>query len=418
MQTGLESKKNDLDNWIHESSIWTSDVDFWLDEVRSFQKVLDKAVNLINDKTRLKSLDHLQNIVHYYGKKILIDLKSKIFHHRESMSSDLNGTIDATYKTASAEHQNIHTEVLDIEKRMREYKKEFRELKETIDLKEKNLKAPFKQVLIPTDFSLNASRAVDYALSILGSGTKTIKLIHVFDSFVPTTLDHTIDDAAAILARKEEFEKEISRIRKDFPDLASKVEPMFQVGNLNQSIEKILAEEKVDLLVMGTRGAGNGSLLFGSNTSSIVRSVSTPILVIPDEAPLLPPKRMLFACDLENVKRPEGMEIFKCIAQQYSADLRIVHVDLKEQPIDSAHERFNVKEVLEELSLEGENIEYVQSNDVLDGINEYVKNNMIDIAVTINHHEGFFKTLFSPSTTRQMVLHSHIPILVLHDNNR
>jgi len=45
----------------------------------------------------------------------------------------------------------------------------------------------------------------------------------------------------------------------------------------------------------------------------------------------------------------------------------------------------------------------------------FADDNRIDLLTIIPHYHSFFESLFSKSETRQMVFHTHIPMLLLPD---
>ena len=174
--------ENDIRSLRDKGAIWTSDVDFWIDRMNAFQKVLDRIFREDLTTEELKQVDHFQDIILYYSKELLLSLKSRVFHH----SNDLlqiekeQGEIDTTVHEV---HRALQEEMTAMEKTIKNYAEEFEQLQLQVRSASKSFDGlEIKRLLIPTDFSSNAKRATDYALSILGSGAKEIVLLHVFHS--------------------------------------------------------------------------------------------------------------------------------------------------------------------------------------------------------------------------------------------
>ena len=53
-------------------------------------------------------------------------------------------------------------------------------------------------------------------------------------------------------------------------------------GKPAREIERVAAEERADLIVMGVHGRGAVDLMvFGSNTNAVIRNAACPVLVVP-----------------------------------------------------------------------------------------------------------------------------------------
>ena len=84
---------------------------------------------------------------------------------------------------------------------------------------------------------------------------------------------------------KEDTKNQLNYIESDLKksfgsDL--QCELTFAHGNLITALKKIIAVQKPDLIVMGTKGAsGLKRILIGSNTVNVIAKTKVPVLVIP-----------------------------------------------------------------------------------------------------------------------------------------
>jgi nucleotide-binding universal stress UspA family protein len=53
----------------------------------------------------------------------------------------------------------------------------------------------------------------------------------------------------------------------------------------------------------------------------------------------------------------------------------------------------------------------------VNGINQFVDEQQVDLVITVPKEHNFFAQLFSSSHTKKLAFHSHVPILVLSKNN-
>jgi hypothetical protein len=59
--------------------------------------------------------------------------------------------------------------------------------------------------------------------------------------------------------------------------------------------------------------------------------------------------------------------------------------------------------------------DYIEHPDVVEGIHQYAETKGFDLLITIPKKHKLLSGLFEKSHTRELVFHSHIPILCLHE---
>jgi hypothetical protein len=89
----LESMKSDL-------SLWISDADFWIDEVKNCQTILEQKIALIDEVPERKHLDQFQNQIIYYRDELLPLFKHDLLEQKEKLkkTSDASSLV-ASHKT-------------------------------------------------------------------------------------------------------------------------------------------------------------------------------------------------------------------------------------------------------------------------------------------------------------------------------
>lgn len=58
---------------------------------------------------------------------------------------------------------------------------------------------------------------------------------------------------------------------------------------------------------------------------------------------------------------------------------------------------------------------FIPNTSIEDGIESYVKHHQIDLLIVVPKKHGFFHRLFLESTTKNLVLHAHLPVLSIHE---
>lgn len=134
-------------------------------------------------------------------------------------------------------------------------------------------------VLLPTDGSENAERAVEQAVDLASSYDATLHLLYVVD------VKHMTSDAAETLmgdqlehAGQAAVDAIAERAERSGLTVNSTVAP----GTPAQGILNYVADNDIDIIVMGTRGrTGLDRLLVGSVTEKVVRLSDVPVLTVP-----------------------------------------------------------------------------------------------------------------------------------------
>lgn len=199
-----------------------------------------------------------------------------------------------------------------------------------------------------------------------------------------------------------------------------KCESSLAYGNLIPTLKKILAIQKPDLLVMGTKGAsGLKKILIGSNTVNVIAKTKVPVLVIPEVARFENflnegKNRIVLATDLDLLENDGAVDILKEIALLIiQPKVRVLSVrpkntglpDLKRMKRDFLVSLFNPEIQSDRVT--------VFSSDIIGGINFYLdKHADTGLVAMIARDSGH---LFRKHYTREMASHTHLPLLVLHD---
>ena len=139
-----------------------------------------------------------------------------------------------------------------------------------------------KIVLVPLDGSRLAEGALDPAIGFARDGAKLVLLRAVEAHSVPFS-----DPAAAQVAVIEEAEAYLAAVAARLRSAgATNVETSVWYGPPAESIAEAAGLRKADLIVMSTHGrTGLGRLVLGSVAESVLRTTSTPILLLRPETP-------------------------------------------------------------------------------------------------------------------------------------
>jgi len=140
-----------------------------------------------------------------------------------------------------------------------------------------------KKILVPCDFSEQATSAFRFALDMAQQSNREVHLLHVIelpvmhDSMLMPTLSF---ESTLLKELRDNAEDQFRKIKEKMaPDAAVVSKVTF--GYTSMMILAYIAEAEIDLVVMGTKGvSGLRELLIGSNAEKIVRGASCPVITV------------------------------------------------------------------------------------------------------------------------------------------
>jgi len=264
-----------------------------------------------------------------------------------------------------------------------------------------------KTIIAPVDFSDASANALSFAAELSKRSSA-----HLFVVNFPGEGE----DAQAAKVKLKDLE---SGLKKTFgEDLG--VESRVVSGALVAGLAKVIASERPDLVVMGTKGAsGMKRILIGSNTVKVMANTRVPVLVIPEVARFEKflkkgMNRVVLATDLEALENDNALDIVKEIALLIpEPKLRVVNVRPKNTELDELKrmERNAILSIFQP-EIDSERITVFSSN-VMSGIDYYLEKNAdTGLVAMIARDAG---GLVQRHYTREMASHTHLPLLVLHD---
>ena len=134
-----------------------------------------------------------------------------------------------------------------------------------------------KHLLVPTDFSEDADRAVDYAAGLAHELKASLTLMTA--TYIGDTPEVNLSYIEKI---RVEAQQRIEAARQRVEDTGLTVKVVMVNGPPAQRITETAEKEAADLIVMGTHGrTGLRHMLIGSVAERVVRHATCPVLVVP-----------------------------------------------------------------------------------------------------------------------------------------
>jgi len=139
------------------------------------------------------------------------------------------------------------------------------------------------KILVATDGSKNALRAVKYAVKLAGElkGETTITLVSVHDDVAFRHAERFVGKAAVTDYLRELSDKDLAEARKALDKAGVRHDMIIRTGNIGVEIANAASDGKFDLLVMGSKGrSALKDLLMGSVAQRVMELAKTPVLMV------------------------------------------------------------------------------------------------------------------------------------------
>ncbi|MEG0187655.1 MAG: universal stress protein [Bacilli bacterium] len=274
-----------------------------------------------------------------------------------------------------------------------------------------------KKILFPTDFSETANNAFIYALNLAENQNAELYVLHAFqypmisggvDAVILQDVYDTIE-----LNNFENLKESIPGLRKLAEDNGfTNVDLKFVVkeGMLTYVLPKIIEEEKIDFVVMGTTGnTGFEKVIFGSNTMNAIRDLKIPILSIPHNYKYKRINNIGFTTVFQDKDR-KALDYLTEIAYRYKAKVHCLHVSK-----DGNYDIPTLNHWKDYYKDEPVDFSIYTADESVDAVLEFIKEEKIDILTVVSTNKGFFEKLFSPSFTKKILSQNSIPLFVFHE---
>lgn len=266
-----------------------------------------------------------------------------------------------------------------------------------------------KKLLLPTDFSPNAKVALNFAVELAKSIHAEVMVMHSFSSFSKDGIEGESYDMA-----RDRVQKQLDSFTNEYTDVNITSYPM--LGDLAANVHTIVTAEKIDFVIMGTKGATSlASTIFGSNALKVVEKVEVPVWVIPENTVFKGLDTILLATDQHFVNNDDAFDPILDLANRFNSHVKITTVRDKDHEVtyEEALEKAREGRLFDGTKWSYRTI--INSNPV-NGIYSYLDSHKdVDVLAVLARKHGLWDKILGKSHTKELTLYTEIPLLVLHD---
>lgn len=280
-----------------------------------------------------------------------------------------------------------------------------------------------KQILVPVDFSEPAKHAARYAMALAEHlNAERIILYNAYQQPMPADpllIEPTMNamEVYNISEFGEISREHLQRLKNEIQTDASaslQIDVIGEFNDLTEGIQEVCKAHRIDLIVTGITVGDKFATLAGSHALDIAKQVTTPVLIVPQEADYKAIQNILFACDYKQVAQTTPVLPLQKIISETNANLHIIHVKEANKKEDALVEGSTMlKQLLQNVSLQ---FHEVESSNFAEAINTFVAQHDIDLVVAIPKKHNFFDGLFRKSHIKTLAFHTHVPLMLMHED--
>jgi nucleotide-binding universal stress UspA family protein len=275
-----------------------------------------------------------------------------------------------------------------------------------------------KTILFPTDFSDDSLHSAQYVVLIAQElhakivilNSFTIPATNINDYQLPFDSEKYILDSENIAERnlKEFTLKLTGKTNFQLEHLSTIVAYGYVSDTINETAKKI----KADLIMMSTKGATNFfDKWLSTNTENVVENSEFPVWVIPEKVSLIVPKLMIYAAEFKDTEFKETKKLLS-FSKPMGAMCKVIHIHEKFEIDINGLIKSKIKDLEARFSDENITFKDLKREDIVEGIETYIKNHEPDVLALAVGEKSFFNKIFESSISKHFVLEAKWPLLI------
>jgi len=287
-------------------------------------------------------------------------------------------------------------------------------------------KPAMKNILVLTDFTENAAHAAKSAVLFAGA-LNTNLLLHNTLTALPVSSYYSDYAGGPWIAddfteRQDENQEKLSNLAESLEQAIAKLPPELhkpvvrcesREGNLGESVAAIIEEKNVELIVMGASSEGTFEhVVNGSDTRSIIKHATRPVLVIPQNSVMKKLRKVIFATDFDEADMI-GLRYLVKLAKLFTFEIEVVHVSIIGKTDFSALEReVSFLKQVNKLKFRDIIFKETRGKDVVGRLSDICNEDKADILALVHYQHSLLGRILISSTTKKALSKQQIPLLI------
>jgi nucleotide-binding universal stress UspA family protein len=280
-------------------------------------------------------------------------------------------------------------------------------------MESKNMAIEIRNILFATDFSENAKQALPIAAKIASLTESKLILFHAVQVDMYYAPDFRQDQEKASNKAHRQFDKLLGDLKNDDQYKDIELSRVLETEQPSAGILDISSEYNIDLIVMGTKGAGgNREAIFGSTISSIIKNSDVPVLGVPPGGSLEDLAHIAFTTDYHEGDW-QALQQTIAFAKLFDATIDIIHVAEEESLLTDLKFRGFRDLVKEQSDYEKISFEIKHDHDFFPAMADYFTERPHSLLVMVRYKKTIWEELVEKDHSKQMAFYTKVPLLVL-----
>ncbi|GAE15504.1 hypothetical protein IX307_001409 [Bacteroides pyogenes] len=296
------------------------------------------------------------------------------------------------------------------------------------------VKSKSNKILIPVDFSSYSLKACGLGFNLAKLENLEVVLLHVYFTPIYASSLPYGDVFNYQMGDEESVKTIIKKVHADLNLLSDKIKEKISSGEFpdvkfscilregipEEEILRYAKEQRPPIIIMGTRGKNQKDIdLIGSVTAEVIERSRTTVLAIPENTRFKQFNEIKRIAFLTNFDQRDliAFESFFSAWKSFHFSVSLIHFAESKDTWDE----IKLAGIKEYFHKQYPNLEIhydvVTNENILKGLDKYIKENEIDIITLTSYKRNIFARLFNPGIARKMIFHSDTPLLVININD-
>ncbi len=270
-----------------------------------------------------------------------------------------------------------------------------------------------KTIIVATDYSADASNAVEYAAALCQQMNARLILFnsfvippHAANSLLPSSaFQHLIDMNKGVL-------KSISGLlARSFS-----IEVLYEsnISDIKEELDILVKKYDAGMVIMGMSGNSMEQKLFGNTTISVMKHASYPVMAIPRKMSFKGIKKIVFACDYTCAFIETTLTTLKSIFEDLHAQVEVFFVQstpLTQVETDNPASLSHPGELDHLVNDDHVEFKTTRGIHIIKSIRDEVRASEADLLVMVPQKYKFWDSILHVSRTVSMASQSEVPLL-------
>ena len=268
-----------------------------------------------------------------------------------------------------------------------------------------------KTIFIAIDFTSASVDACRYGFSLAQRWSARVVLFHAFKTAISIPEAFAVIDAADL---KKTAEFELNKLAKEIlGENQLKYDVLAADGDAADLINMYTPKYDDCLIVCGMKKDGKFlKRLFGDTITELIKHITVPILIVPEQTTYKPISHISMATDFQLDTDIKTLTPILSMAKINESRLSVVRVmSTSASVIEELN--FRSERITDYLSACHPEFVFLKSDDVAEGINNFIKSKNSDLLVMITHPHSFMERVFDKSESRSILFELSVPLLLL-----